>query len=326
MPASNQLRVSKPLQDFTVGLMQEDTSFILRQAATFLPVQNREDKYFVYDAGNWNRREMQLRGPSEQSSGSGWTLSTDSYKCERFAVHKDFEWDDADDADPAIDLEPDAAEWAANQIRMQGDWLFNAAVMQPATWTTDLDGVASGQVEGTSVLHWSDSSSDPQADVQYIITRIKTLAGKDANLISLGSDVYSKLVTNAAVRDAIKYTEPTLVRVVQGKLASYLGVDRLVVGAAVQNTAAEGATTALAQIVNPKDVFVGYVNPKPGKRTYTAFKAFAWKGRDGGASDGVIMRKFDMQELTSTRVEAELRLDIKVVAADAGAFIDGAVA
>lgn len=326
MPTSNQLRQNTPLTDFTVGLMQDDANFILRQSGAPLVVTRPEDTYYTYPAGDWNRREMRLRGPSQESAGSGWTLSTDSYKCERFAVHKDFDITDASSTDPAIDLDMDAAAWIENQVRMQGDFLYNEAVMQPAVWSTDVDGVSSGASAGTSVLHWSDSSSDPQKDVQYLINQIRTLSGKVANFISCGSDVFSELLTNTAVREAIKYTEPTLINIVAGKLAAYLGVNKLLVGAASQNTAKEGQTATLSEIINPKDFFVGYVDPAATKRSYSAFKHFAWRGTEGQNVEGVTMRNFPLIERTSTRYEGELYWDVKVVAPDAAAFIDGAVA
>ena len=69
----------------------------------------------VFNAGDWNRMEMQPRGPSEESHGGGWRLSTDSYRCDRYALHKDWDYSDADNADVAVaDTDEQAKLYLAN--------------------------------------------------------------------------------------------------------------------------------------------------------------------------------------------------------------------
>ena len=117
-PTRGQMHQSRPLQDMTVGNQQDDDNFLLRQMGPFQNVDHKKDDYYVYDDGDWNRMEMQPRGPSEESHGSGWRLSTDSYACERYACHKDWDWSDADDADEAIsDTDEQAKLYLGNQGR-----------------------------------------------------------------------------------------------------------------------------------------------------------------------------------------------------------------
>jgi hypothetical protein len=312
------------LANFTIVAANEDKEFIARQVGNFVPVDHKKDTYYEYGKSAWNRLEMAPRGPSEESHGAGWTLSTGSYDCERWAVHKDFDWSDEADTDDALDLDLDAAAWGENQIRLKLDSLVNAAVMTAATWTTDYDGV-SGTPGANEIKQWDQSASTPQADHMTLNGTVKGLCGKDCNTMIMGHKVFRKLITHSVVRDAIKYTDPTMVRVVQSKLAAFFGVEQLFVGGAFYESAAEGATSSVAFLINEDDLWAGYLSKEVKKRTYTAWKVFAYK--DGGrAVDGLVTRKFDIEAKTTTRYEFEMFVDVKVIAADAGYFVDGCVA
>ena len=137
----------------------------------------------------------------------------------------------------------------------------------------------------------------------------------------VGENVDLTLTTHPEVRDAIKHTEKTFQGNVSQQMADFFGVEKYRVASSSENTAAEGQTATLSRICNENDVWLGYVNPRQGRRTYTALRTFAFS--NGGQSpDGVWVRKYDNEERTSTVNALDVFWDVKVVAADAGAFID----
>lgn len=324
-PTRGQMHQSRPLTELTVGNQQDDENFILRQLGPFMPVEHKKDDYYVYDDGDWNRMEMQPRGPSQESEGTGWRLSTESFSADRYACHKDFDWTDEDDADDALDTDSDASDFMSNQGRIYGDFLLGSNVFAPAVWTTDLDGTTGAVTVGTNFKQWDDAAGDPQADIIYYSEVQRGLMGHEANMMVVGAVAHARLLTNATVRDHIKYTSiPTKAKVRQ-ELASYFGVDKYLVAGAYRTTSAETATKAISYILDSKAAWIGYVNPEIGKRKMTSFRTFAYK--DGGrASDGVVVRTIDMPWITSTRYEIETFWDVKVINADGGVFFDAAVA
>lgn len=329
LPTRNEMRpVDTLLTNFTVATTQEDASFVYRQLQKPTPVKARTGKYYTFDAGDWNRIEMERRSTGEQSAGSGWTLSTDSYTCDTFAVHKDVDWDDADELDGyemQVDPRKDAAPWLANQIALKTDSLLASAVfVDTSVWTTNWDGVSSNP-STNQILQWNSSSSDPLNDIATLDAVFLPLIGRNANTMIVGSDVHAELLTNAAIRDAVKHTRFASLEDYESILSAYFG-KKYVVAKSFQNSAKRGQTKSLAMIFDPDDVWVGYVAPNPGQKTMTAFQGFAWNGGNGMGSEGTRTYTFDIPERKVTRYEAELCIDIKIVSADAGAYIKDVVA
>lgn len=325
-PTRAQSHLSAPLQDLTIATMQEDKAFVAMQAATMVEVEHRTDKYYTYDKGAFNRLEMTPRGVAEESNGSGWTLSNDSYDCKKYSVHKDLDWDDVDDTDEAIDQDADAAEWLANQGRMYLDSLWATACFAASVWTTEYTGV-SANPSGAQFLQWNDSSSDPQKDVQTIAGAVQDLIFRKPNVMVVGQAVHRKLLTNPEVRNSIKYVEPTLIGNVEAKLADYLGIEKYIVAAGAYNSAQEGQTASFSKLLTTTGAWIGYVHPGGrGKKILTAAAIFAWKGRQGMGKNGVVAKKFDIPKKEVTRHEIDMNVAVKVVSADAGAFLATAVA
>lgn len=315
--------VSRPLADFTLAALQSQEDFILGQGPIQV-VDPREGRYFTYDTGAWNRDEMQPRGPGEESTGGGWTISTDTYFPKKYASHIDNNWDDIAESEEAIDLEEDASDWLANQIAIKGDRLF-ATLFAAAQWTTDYDGV-SGTPSASEFQQWNEASTDPQADVEVLKNAIRGLVSKGANFIVCGEDVHTELLTHPILRDSVKHTGRTDSNVMRDAIKSWFGVDNYLVARGLYNSAAQGQTAVMANILTADDFFIGYVDPAPGLKKMTAFKSFVWNGPRDAGSQGIVAKTFDLEAREVTRHEVNYYVDVKKVAADAGAFIDAAVA
>jgi hypothetical protein len=318
---------NRPLQDLTVGVTQDKDNFILGQSGPFVDVDQQSNTYYVFDSGDWHRIEMKERGPSEESAGGGWRLSTDSYNCLRQAVHKDFDLSQVASADEAVaDVDMQASEWLGNQGAMYGDSIWATACFSPSVWTTDLDGTTGSVTVGTNFKQWDDSAGDSQGDVFRYSETIHGLIGEDVNTMVVGSVCHHRILTNATIRDHIKYTQLPTKQAVRNALAAYFGVDKYFVARGFYTSSAEGASSdTFSYICDSKAAWIGYVNPVVGKFMMSAFKVFAYK--DGGrASQGIVTRSIDIPLKTSVRHEIETFWDVKVISADAGCFFDAAVA
>ena len=327
-PNRSSLHLSVPLTNLTVAVMQDDKDFVADAGAPVVDVDHRTDKYYTYPVGAWHRLEMSPRGQNEESNGSGWDVSSDSYDCRKFSVHKDVSFDDEDDADAQVDPVEDASLWLANQVRMYRDYLFAAKCAKASTWTTDVTGqdaaVSAGDI-ASKMQRWSVAGTDPQKDVIYYAGAIKDRIGLNPNTMIVGQLVHRRLVVNSVVRDALKYTEPTLLRIVENKLSEFFGIEKYIVAGAFYNSAVEGQTATLAKLFPTDGVFMGYVNEAQGKKVMTAAKTFGWKGTHGQGSKGVAGYVFPIPQKEVTRYEVDLHADVKIVSADAGAFIATAV-
>ena len=96
-------------------------------------------------------------------------------------------------------------------------------------------------------------------------------------------------------------------------------------GLSVKATTAEGAAGAYGFNFG-KAACLLHVAPNPGLMTPSAGYIFAWTGVSGGLGSTIGTSQFRMESLKSSRVEAEVAFDNKVVATDLGYFMTTAVA
>jgi len=106
-------------------------------------------------------------------------------------------------------------------------------------------------------------------------------------------------------------------------VARVLGLKKVIVGGATNNTAVEGATASYSRIMG-KHALLAYVAPAPGKFTPSAAYQFAWRGLVGSA-DGQRVLTY-REEPHIDWVEMEASYDFKLISAPLGAFFASVVA
>ncbi len=129
---------------------------------------------------------------------------------------------------------------------------------------------------------WSDhTNSDPLGDFDTAIQRVCDLTGYLPNRAVIGWEAWRHLKRNTALR-ALLFpspggTEPTAGLIRTDQVANVFDLDRVLVGGAVRNTAAEGLSIALSDIWGPH-AFVYYVPNQPSKETPSYGYSFRWIG------------------------------------------------
>jgi hypothetical protein len=105
-------------------------------------------------------------------------------------------------------------------------------------------------------------------------------------------------------------------------LAQLFGIERIMVSKAIQNTAAEGAANAHS-FISGSNALLTYAAPAPSLMTPTGGYTFSWSGFMGQSNAfGISTKRFYMDPLESTRVEAQMAFDHKLVSGDLGFFWD----
>src|SRR5512144_1987146 len=88
-PTQGAVHVDSVLTNISVAYMNATSNFIASQVFPVVTVPKQTDVYFTYTKADWFRDEARLRADSTESAGSGYGLSTASYSCDVFALHKD---------------------------------------------------------------------------------------------------------------------------------------------------------------------------------------------------------------------------------------------
>ena len=326
-PTRNQRNLSKPLENMTLAAMQSQDSFIGLVGAPIITVDHQSGSYYTYSAADWNRREMKVRGSSSKAARAGWSNSNATYNCKRYALEHPEDVNDAADADAVFNVDEDAVEFLANQANIEFDYQWTAAAGTTGVWSTDWDGVTSGP-SANQFVQFDQSASDPQKTINQAKEAVFAKIGKMPNTIIAGADVNNELITNSIVRNALQYTQTTFTGDITPELlARFFGVGIYRVARSFYESANEGQTSSKANIFGTHDLWLGYVERAPGKKKVSALYTFAWKGVDGAAGEnGFVTWKYADESITSDVYGIEMFVDVKVVSADAGAFLEDATA
>lgn len=313
-PTSNQVHLDVPLTEISVAYTQAADHFIAEKVFPGLNVSKQSNKYFVFDRNAFFRDHMQKRGAGEESAGSGYSLSNDSYFCDVWGLHKDISDFDRTNTDSPLDSDRNAAQFLAHNalIRKERNWA--STFFTTGVWGTD-----------ATVTQWSDYvSSNPLGNIDTGKETILAATGQMANTLVIGYQVLNKLKEHPDVVDRVKYTSSRVVTA--DLLASLFGVERVLVSKAVADTTAEGKTAAPA-LVAGKHALLCYVAPSPGLEAVSAGYTFNWTGfASGFAGQGVAIEKIRMDHLKSDRIEAHMAFDQKVVSAQCGYMMSNVVA
>lgn len=312
-PTPGDVHVNAPLTNVSIAYLQKRSAFIADKMFPNLPVMKQSDRYYSYPKGNWFRTEARVRAPGSESAGSGWTVdNTPNYFAPVVAVHKDVDDQIRANADAAIDVDRDAAEWVTQQLLLKRDLDFKSKYFGAGIWSADV----------TPAVLWDAAGSTPIDDLSAQIQAIQSTTGFKPNKLLLGAPVWYVLKNHPDFLDRIKYTQRAVVGL--DLLAQVLELDEILVGEAVQNTAIEGAADAMS-FVYGKHALLCYAAPAPSLLQPSAGYTFSWTGYLGAGPAGNRVKRFRMEPLSSDRIEGEMAYDMKLVASDLGVFFNGAI-
>jgi len=307
-PTSFDVHVDAILTNISVAYMQESYAFVASRAFPQVSVNKQTDKYFTYDQADFFRDQVQRRADGTESAGTGYGLSTASYSCDVYALHKDIGDQTRANADAPLNPDMDATRFLTQQMLIRQEVEWAAAAFTTGVWGTD----------ATPSPLWDAASSTPIADVETAKNTVLTNTGYVPNTVIMSYKVMSALMDNSDIIDRIKYTSQDSVS--EELLARLFGVDRVMVMAGTYNTAQEGATASYSQI-GDKDVLVAYVAPSAGLMVPSAGYTMLWNGVSQGFGTSTAVARYRMETLRADRIEIESAWDTKIVSSALGYFL-----
>jgi hypothetical protein len=308
--------IDVPLTNVSTAYWQDDDQFIATKVFPVIPVEHKTDKFYTYTKADWFRDEAKPRADASESAGSGWGMSTGSYSCDVFALHKDIGDQVRENADAGINLDSDAARFLTQRMLLR----------QEIQWVTDMFTTSVWATDSTPSNLWSDfTASDPIEDMETGKETILSTTGREANTLVLGYQVARKLRNHPDIIDRIKYTTGVNGMTVSNELlASMFGVKKVYVAKAIKNTAVEGETAAYSFVFG-KHALLLHVPDNPGLLTPASGYTFSWRGVSYGLGSDIGIKRFRLEREAATRVEAQIAVDFKMVGSDLGYFFNGAV-
>lgn len=327
-PTVSSFHIDAALTNISVAMLQNPQGFIASRVFQNVPVQKQSDKYFTFDRSYFNRNGAKKRAAGARVAEVGYALSNDSYFCEEMGVAIPIPDQVRANSDAANDPARAAAELATHQMLIAKENDFASSFFTTGLWSTDITGVASAPSAG-QVIRWSDTTSgDPIGNIRVGVDTILGSTGVKPNVLAIGRQVYSALVNHPSIlgrfNGGATTAQPSIASL--NLLAQIFELDEVVVGEAIQNTAAEGDTAAHSFILGKKALLT-YRPPAPGIMTPAAGYTFSWAGYLGGTNEyGFVVDTKRRDEEDTDVIRARAHFDHKLVSAPLGYFWDAIVA
>ena len=324
MPNRSDIHIDKALTNLSVKYLQDTANFIADKVFPVVPVAKQSDRYFMYKKEDWFRDDARLRAMGAESAGGDYDIdNTPTYFCNKYAFHKDVFEEDRVNADSPLTPDQDAMEFVVDKILLNRENNWAKTYFQSGVWEQDLTG--SDTAGSGKIIYWDDyDHSDPISDIANMSTAMAEITGKRPNTLTLGRRVYDALRQHPDILDRIKFTQKGVVTA--ELLASLFDVDRILVANSIQNVAKKGQEANM-EFTMGNNALLTYAPPAAGLKKASAGYIFSWTGLMGANALGGRINRFSMPQLGigTERIECEVAYDMKVVAADMGAFVGGAI-
>lgn len=317
LPTMRDVHIDAGLSDLSVAYFQERPPFS-DMVFPRVSVNKATDKYFIWDQSDFWRDDARKRAPGSKFARIGARLSTDTYSTDEYALEQEIPDETGANADRVLNLKQTATRNVTSKLILKKDVAFSTDFVKTGVWATD-------KVGTTDFVKWNDVTSDPASDVS---TAIQTLADAIGDTDGMrfvglaGSIVQTRLQNHPDLGDRVKYTQAATPAALRGLIATWLGLDELMIVRRRYTTSAEGAATATYAYVVDDDLLIVAIPDTPGPDTPSAGYTFAFD--EGGRGDFYVEDYRD-ETIKSDIVRGVTHFDQKAVATALGYFFSDAV-
>ena len=309
------VHIDQPLTEILINY--RPTGMIADQVLPIVPVMKQSDLFYEFAQGDLWRIPDTVRAPLTKSKMVGFNISSSTYFAKNYALAAGVAIEDAVNADAALRLRESKGRFILDLLTL--DWENRLAALVINTSNV-------GTVATVSSL-WSDhSNSDPVADFDAAIARIRDATGYLPTHAVIGWRAWQDLKRNSTLRALIfpapGATQPTAGLLSTTQVANVFDLQQVLIGGTMRNTAAEGLDLTLADVWGPH-VFLYYSPGMPSRETPAYGYSFRWTG-PGIANLSVEDLGFD-KRLKGNILDVGFYQDEKVTGSNFGTVIASVV-
>lgn len=275
-----------------------------------LDVPARTGYFFTYDKNKFRIEDSRRTGISRANRVDHGLVKTAFGPLAEQALEEGIEYEVIKTYPTSHDARVDATENVTEHLDLNlekeiADLLTNATATNISQTVT-----LSGNDQ------WSDyANSDPFTDIELGISTIKSGAMITPNVFAIGYEVWAKLRHHP---DLLGRLSVASIRVLTPQLlADLIGVEKVLIGDALYNTADEGQTASMSYVWG-KHALLAYVRPQPKIKSISL-------GYTLQVADARYVDRWDEPWNKAEFVRANDYYESKLVAAEAGYLIKSAV-
>ncbi|MCM8808168.1 MAG: major capsid protein [Candidatus Omnitrophica bacterium] len=304
------ISINLPLSKVAIDYFNQDDNFIATKVLN--PIKGDKAGIYYKFGKEAFMLENDLRANGSPSNRIvSFTTGTASYATEKHSLHDVITDDDRRLADKlGIDADKQAIKKLTQKLKLRLEY----------TVSSTLAGVTQGTtLSGTA--QWSNGTgSDPISDIEKAKSTILKNCGMLPNICVMGYEVFVALRQHPDLLDVFKYTRPGYLN--EEQLAAAIGVEKVLVGSVVYNTAKEGKTPS-SSFMWGKDCYLLYRNNSASAiddPTAGFIVVYSENGLD------VKVKKWRDEDVEGDKIEATIEYAVVLSAPEAIYAIKSAVA
>lgn len=236
---------ASPRLDLGEAMMEyilDENQFIGTEALSLLPTKKKAASFSKVTRASLLRQRTTARAAKAKYNRDDHEIKDGSYSCEEHG------WEELlDDGDRELyatdyDAEEVTAKLAVDVILRNQERRIAALLFNTTTWT------GASYFTNNSGTPWSNTATNILSHVLAAIEKSRVLTGLQPNALIVGKKTLNQMVQNDDVRYSIQGVAQLSFKEAVKFLAPYFGVDRILVGDGVTNTANEGQAESLSDI------------------------------------------------------------------------------
>lgn len=261
---SKDLHVDKLLSEMAIGY--RPTGFIADMIFPTVRVAKQSDLYTVFSRSDRLRVPDTTRAPGQRANRIVENVGSGTYFAKNYALSAFAPIEDKANADPLLldEIINGKAELVLDGLML--DWENRVA-----TQVTNTSNVGSSSAVSSA---W-DGAGDPLADMNAAIDNVHYSNGVKPNVITFGTQAWDSFRRDSTVRNLISGTNNGGGYPNTGDVAKLLDIEKVQVGGAFENTAAEGQAEVIAPIWTDQ-VLVSYTAPSASRDKPSFGYNFRW--------------------------------------------------
>lgn len=290
LPTGNDLHVSQVLSNISVAYRNQ--SHIWRDVMPVVGVPRIKDSVRTFNQGDWLRNQADLRTDSDRGPRGGYRVGTTTYECLEYSMSTDITDRERDLASIVDDPDADATDFCSDQVNLKMEKLVAASVFTAGNYASGNTATLSGTDQ------WSDGTSDPIGKIRDAKETVSAKIGFEPNTLVIGMAVWRQLQDHPDIVERFFHTQTGIIK--PNMVSDLFEVDRLLVGASIEATSAEGVSTVTTARIWGKQAALLYLptgaqlkNPAFGYTFVhqdTDFITETWRNGNGATSDAVRTR------------------------------------
>lgn len=312
-PTPEQVHVDQLLSNISIAY--RPVGMIADQIFPIVGVNKQSGLFAIYNKSNWFRVPNTRQAPGTVPNDVAFTVGSGQYITQKFGLGTDVWYETQRNADNPFAPLQDGTEFLRDQLALDFEQrVFNLCAT----------GCGSSQaLTGTDALSDFDNS-DPLTVFRTGRQAVRSTTGRRPNVCVIGQKAW----------DILQY-HPDLVRAAypgagiggtlqQDQFARILGVDKILVGETIKNTAQEGQADTFTDVWSTH-MFYMYIEPNPGLMKPSFGYAFNWTNpTDGSPPSFSIKRREDLKR-ESTELWTSYYQDERIVAPELGFMIQSGI-